>query len=320
MKRSVVSFLALLVTIILLLTVYVNKQYIKDQYVVRTAELQPAAGVLMKNLDLTSEGIFFYKASQPKVQTSNQFNNSCGNVVREHSIVLGCYTKQRLFVFDITDQRLSGVEEVTAAHEMLHAAYERLSAKEKASIDEQLKIAAASIEDQRFKDTLAEYERTEPKQIENELHSILGTEIAVLPSGLEEYYRRYFNDRDRIVAYANQYAKTFTDIDAQIKSFDATLTSLNEQKNVLESTVKTLKLAIDRETVQLNTLRNSGDTESYNRFVPGYNQKINEYNNTINELKSLVEDYNNVVKQRNDLATTQNELVQQLDSNYSTLQ
>lgn len=320
MKRASASIVTLMVSAALLAVMYVNRQTIKDQYVVHASEVSPNAYTLMGNLDLTNRGAFIYKASQPQVQTATEFNTSCGNVIREHSIVLGCYTRQRLFVYDVTDQRLNGVKEVTAAHEMLHAAYERLPQKERIPLNNQLKTAAASIEDQRFKDTLADYKQTEPDQIENELHSILGTEIAVLPSPLEKYYQKYFNNRSKIVAYSNQYAKTFTDIDAQIKSFDTTLANLREQKESLEFAINNLKTAIDNKMKQMNSLRGSGDIQAYNQLVPEYNQQINAYNSKVDDLKSIVNNYNSVVKQRNELATTQNELVKQLDSNYSPIQ
>ena len=35
--------------------------------------------------------------------------------------VLGCYANREISIFNVTDQRLDGIREVTAAHEMLHA-------------------------------------------------------------------------------------------------------------------------------------------------------------------------------------------------------
>ena len=300
--------------------VCLNQQLIRDTYIVRTTDVQPAAQAIAGNLDLTSSAQFTYDASQPEVQSSQLFNQSCGGVTREHSRVLGCYTRRRLYIYDVNDPRLTGVKEVTAAHELLHAAYERMSLQERRDVDSLLQTTAASIQDQRFKDTMAEYKRTEPDQVNNELHSIIGTEIGVIPSALESHYAKYFKDRAKIVAYSKQYESTFTELADQIKGYDTQLANLAARKDQLEKSLAGLQSALDNNRSKLQALRTSGDTTAYNAGVPGYNQQIATYNQSVNELKQLVSTYNEIVQKRNALATTQNELVKQLDSNYSLAQ
>jgi len=320
MKRRVVSVVSTVLTVALLAGAFLNRQVLKDQYIIHSTTLQPEAASLLQNIDLTSYGTQVYKASEPLVESSDSFNQSCNSVAKEQSIVLGCYTKQRFYVYNVTDQRLNGVREVTAAHELLHAMYERIPADEKASLNLQLLSAADQVQDQRFKDTLAEYKRTEPDQLPDEIHSILGTEIVVLPQPLEAHYAKYFKNRAVIVNYAKQYEAAFTALDNQIKQYDSQLTDLKQQKTDLEKSLTTQQTAVESAKTRLDTARSSGDIANYNQQVPGYNDLIRSYNQTVTNLKQLVDTYNNIVATRNNVASTQNELVQQLDSTYKPIQ
>lgn len=319
MKKRVFSGLLVVLVIVLSLGLLTNHQSIKDYYVVRTTSLQPESSELANKLDLTKSGDFLYKASQPAVQSAKDFNASCKSVAHEHSIVLGCYTRQKIYVYNVTDDRLAGVQEVTAAHELLHAVYERMSPSQKEELNTVLVSTAASIENQRFKDTVEEYKRTEPDQVENELHSILGTEIQVLPEKLEAHYKKYFNNREKIVSYAKQYEDSFTSLDAKIKGYDDQLAALKSQKEALESSLAAYQTQIEAEKAQLDSLRSSGDSEAYNNRVPDFNQKIQDYNSEISQLKQIINEYNTLVEKRNSLAATQNDLVKELDSSYKSL-
>lgn len=260
-----------------------------------------------------------FRASQPKIQSAKPFNESCRGVSKEYSIVLGCYTNQKVFVFDVQDDRLDGVIQVTAAHELLHGAYERLSETEKSSIDNKLLDFAKTIQDPRFNETVAQYEKAEPEHVANELHSMIGTEIEQIPADLEQYYSKYFNDRVSVVKYARQYEDALQQYENQIASYDTKLKALEAEKNDLESSLGQKEQFIESEGRRLDTLRSSGDAQIYNSQVPGYNIKIQQFNADINRLKQIIEDYNNMVEKRNALATDQNDLARELDSSYEAI-
>ena len=66
--------------------------------------------------------------------------------------MLGCYILNKgIYVYDITDDRLAGVRQVTTAHEMLHAAYDRLSVKERAQVDAMTAAAYEKLDNIRIK-------------------------------------------------------------------------------------------------------------------------------------------------------------------------
>lgn len=316
MKKIVLSVSLIFIMIGLCLG-YVYRQYARDLYVANFVSQQTDASDLAGRLDLTPHGRFIYKASQPKLQTATDFNNSCKTVQKERSIVLGCYANQNIYVYKVDDERLDGVEEVTAAHELLHAVYERMSQPEKQELNRQLILAADSITDPHFVELVAEYRRTEPTELENEIHSILGTEISVLPSNLEDHYAKYFKNRQSIVAFSDRYQDAFKQNELKIQSYDTQLTSLKAQIDSTNIDLSELEITLGRQQNELNRLRSS-DIQAYNAEVPVFNSLVAKYNSLIEQAKSLTKDYNEIVVSRNAIAENQADLTKQLDSNYQT--
>lgn len=320
MKKSSASIAGTVVIVLLAVVVFLNRQWLRDMYVAKTTPLSSSSQTLASDIKLTDYATFIYKASQPAVDQSEQFNEACKNVQREQSIVLGCYNANRIYIYDVTDQRLNGVKQVTAAHELLHAIYQRMPSNEKKQVNSLLETAAASITDKRFMQTLAEYRKTEPDQIDNELHSIIGTEIANISPALERHYRKYFLDRRKIVSYSTQYEATFTALTDQINKYDTQLASLKQQKDKLDKALASQQTFIESESKRLNALKANGDIAAYNGAVPSYNAAVRTYNDEVVNLRQIITDYNSIVEKRNNLATTQNDLVHQLNSNYQPLQ
>ncbi|HSX35084.1 MAG TPA: hypothetical protein VLF62_05580, partial [Candidatus Saccharimonadales bacterium] len=89
----------------------------------------------------------FY-VNKPQVDGRDAFNKECSNASDQVS-VLGCYTgnRQGIFIYNVTDSRLDGIQQVTAAHEMLHQAYDRLSGAERTTIDGLLNDYAKTVTD-----------------------------------------------------------------------------------------------------------------------------------------------------------------------------
>lgn len=88
---------------------------------------------------------------------------------------------------------------VSAAHEVLHLAYRRLGDEDKAMLAPLLDEAYDQL---RATTDLVEEVANQPtvEDRRDELHSLLGSEYAPLPQALEDYYRRYFSDRSKVVA------------------------------------------------------------------------------------------------------------------------
>jgi chromosome segregation ATPase len=211
---------------------------------------------------------------------------------------------------------LSGVEQVTAAHEMLHAAYDRLSTADRQKIDQQLlDYYHNDLHDQRILDTIDAYKKTEPNDLVNEMHSIFGTEIAGLPPGLEQYYQRYFTNRQQVAAFAAQYQSAFTSKQAALTRLESQLDALKQQIQNTEADLKAKKADVDNRQSQLVAERDSGNTAAYNAGVAGYNSLVDAYNNEVDSLRGLVNTFNTLVNQHNALVLEQSQLRDELDAN-----
>jgi DNA repair exonuclease SbcCD ATPase subunit len=311
--RRIFGFVTFAAVILALAGTYVFQQDIKDWW--RLRGYTPSADIAQLADDTTmrdSSRRLFY-VQHPILADKGTFNGYCRN--NEQTIVLGCYIHgQGIFLLDVTDERLAGVEEVTAAHELLHAAYERLSRRDKEWVDGMTARAYEGVTDERFRQTVELYRQQDPAIVPNELHSLLGTEVRSLPSELEQYYTRYFIDRAAIVTLFEQYEQAFIERRNTIREYDSQLTSLKAQIESLQSRLESEEAALSAQRQTMNGLRASGEIAAYNAQVPSYNQKVTTYNNGVEDLEALVARYNDIVQKRNAVATEEAELVEAIDS------
>jgi uncharacterized protein YukE len=291
--------------------VFLNVQTVLDWWTLRSYEPTPSIAALSKDASFNEEGEKLFYVHYPELLKKPEFTGKCS--LTEETIVLGCYiSRTKIYVFDVEDDRLNGVEQVTAAHEMLHAAYDRLDDAEKDRINTLLLNYYESTNDERLIKSIESYRERDPSVVPNELHSILGTEIRDLPQELEEYYTRYFIDRMVVVDYAEDYEEEFTRLESQIEAYD---NQLRELSSVIESTENQLVLlgsALENEQAALESLREN--PTQYNEAVPAFNQKVREYNSLLNNLRSDIERYNEIVKQRNQIAVEEQGLIDAIDT------
>jgi hypothetical protein len=193
----------------------------------------------------------------------------------KQTIALGYYTHTQgeflgqITIQSVTDPQLQGTMELTAAHEMLHAAYDRLSQLERDRLTPLLETAMRSVKDKRLRNMLIDYQiegrglRADgtlgdvPKVILpgqdrkiyhylSELHSHLGTELADLGDPtLEQHYQQYFTDRAKLVALAAKSHAPLEDLNRKAEALkpeiDELEVSLNAQKSQLAATESKLQ-------------------------------------------------------------------------------
>lgn len=261
----------------------------------------------------TAERVFY--VNHPDIEAKQKFATNCQNK-SEQTIVLGCYHggQQGIFVLSVSDPRLDGVMEVTAAHEMLHAEYDRLSAHDREQVDGWLQdYYKNQLKDKRVLDTIAAYKKTEPNDVVNEMHSVFGTEVADLPSNLETYYQRYFTNRAKVVHYSQAYSSEFTRRQKQVAAYDAELTSLKSRIDTNESELKQQQSSLSAQRNALERDRNGSDAGSYNARVNQYNAAVDAYNNKIAATKQMIAQYNDIVEKRNAIAVEEQSLAQALN-------
>ena len=256
--------------------------YIKAAIYKPTTEVEN----IINNIDLTDRGNRTLRATFPKLETRDVFNEKCDS----HSngvYILGCYqtAEDSIHLYNINEEELLGVKESTMAHELLHAAYSRLHFWEKSSLNDLLKKYYDSLpEDNEIKESMKLYDE---KDFYDELHSRLGTEVKELPLELEKHYESFFNDQDKVVSYYEKYSGVF-------KKYE------KETKELSEKIVK-LKSEIDNEKKELEILADS------------LNARITDYNNRVNlkkysSIDAIIKEGNNLQKEINSIRASSDSL------------
>ena len=254
----------------------------------------------------------FY-VNKPKIEDKQNFSNSCPD--HEQTIVLGCYiNNQGIYLLNVTDTRLNGVVQVTAAHELLHAEYDRLKPGERAKVDKMTADFFATLTDERIKSNIENYRKNDPSVVPNELHSILGTEVRNLSPELENYYKKYFSNRATIVGFSEKYESTFTDIENQVKELDVQLKQMKTELDAKDAELKKLGNDIESQRNYMNGLLSSKKIDQYNSQVETFNALVNKYNSLVKSRQAQANQYNKMVDQYNNLATTESNLIQSLQA------
>jgi hypothetical protein len=300
-----------------------NQQNIYDWYRLRGYSAPAPISQLAQQSAFSSQATKVFYVNRPQLQQKTTFIASCPSSVREQTIVLGCYhgNQRGIFLLDVTDQRLNGVEQVTAAHEMLHAAYDRLSNSERAKIDGMLQqYYKTGLKDERIKSTIEAYKKTEPNDLVNEMHSIFATEIPQLPADLEAYYKQYFTDRKQVVGFAARYQSEFSSRHAAVERADAQLSALKEQIEQGQKKLRTTQAEIEARKQALVEARDQNNVAQYNAGVPAYNALVDRYNVEVRAVQVQIRTYNQLVNERNAIALEEGELINELKSNVDTIQ
>ena len=319
--HPILRSLPVLFVILIAVGGYVERQNIFDQYKLHNYVAPKEIADLAFKDDMTNYAQKIYYVNHPEITEGVSFNAACPNNGGEKTIVLGCYTggQQGITLLGVTEPLLNGVEQVTAAHEMLHAAYDRLSSSEKTKVDALLVAYYKNdMHDKRISAIIDAYKISEPKDVVNEMHSVFGSEIINLPQPLESYYKKYFTNRSVVTNFAAKYQAEFTNRQNTVAQDDIQLVNLKSQIDAKETDLKSRLIDINSQQASLVSLRSS-DVKAFNAGVPGYNQLVDNYNAEADGLQNLITEYNQLVNSRNAVALEEDQLAKELTSTASQI-
>lgn len=280
-----------------------HRQHVSDRAL--SAQFVPTAelGRYVAEAGLSRDGVMYLHASLPEVVPAFEFDRYCSR--SEPGIgVLGCYRllEKRIYLYDVTDDRLRAIEPVVAAHEMLHAAWDRFTVQERESLAILLEQAFAGLpDDHPLRDRLVQYEKIDPASRIPELYAIIGTEAADLPADLEEHYSRFFTDRAKVVALAVEVYRVFDELDQQLQALVA---DLEERLAVITER----RDAYDRDSAVFRS-----DLEVYNDRVTRYNAGEN-----VSGAAGFEEERLDLIARR-DVLRVEREAIQRLIDEYNAL-
>ena len=121
------------ISIAILVFFLINKTAIIDWFKGLGYNPTPAMLEVKNSLSLTTDGTRIWNATRPLLASRDDFNSSCESHDEAVS-VLGCYTGDRVYVYNVEDASLAGIRESTSAHELLHAVWTRLTGLEKSEL------------------------------------------------------------------------------------------------------------------------------------------------------------------------------------------
>ena len=296
--------------------IYQNRVFLSDWFSSLSFSASPEFNTIENAIDLTDSAKITLRATHPELESRDDFNKSCDSHDAEISI-LGCFTNNRIYIYNVTSNNLKGVRESTMSHELLHAVWERLPDTEKSTISEQLTNV---YNDEKYHALLAEDLELYPESERiDELHSRIGTEIADLPDDLETYYAKYFKDQDKVVSYYDSYIAPFNELETRAKELSEKLEAMS-----VEIDEKTKNYYADAEKL-------SADIDEFNNCANTAGCYATEYafrvarNNLVarqgalgevyENLNRLITDYNNLVEEYNDISIRGKTLESLINSN-----
>lgn len=314
--RRIWPYLVLAVLLVGNGLVWINRDNIADWWRLRDYAPPETIVQLAQDTTMTDKARRLFYINHPSLENKQDFNAHCADQSKETS-VLGCYhgNRQGIYLYAVTDERLAGVLQVTAAHEMLHQAYDRLDEAEKGRIGALLEAYYQSNQlSADIKAKIDGYRAQKDVDIVNEMHSIFGSEVRDLPSDLEQYYAQYFVDRSAIVSFSEAYRGEFTRREALVAQYDAQLASLKTdiESNKGELEIKSTYLKEKEKAITQDVARQ--DQASYDADVRAYNTTVDSYNSQLAATRKLIEKYNQIVNERNTIAVQEQELQEALDS------
>lgn len=232
----------------------VNPRAVSDTVTVWQYDPTPAIAGYVARAGMSERGQFLFYASSPEVVPGDAFDSVCSRDEPDVG-VLGCYTLAdgRIYLYDITNIELHDFEVVVAAHEMLHAAWDRLSPDEQAALVEPLEEAfAAAGPDSELVERIDSYEKFDPTSRIPELYAIVGTELSDVSPALEKHYRQYFDDRATVVALWQQVEQIFLTLEQELERLSAEFDRLGAEIDAEQAATDQMAAALEADITAFN--------------------------------------------------------------------
>lgn len=300
-KTIVILTIAGVILTLAAIAIALNFSFLKDLFVGMKYAPSAEMTYIRDELKLAPRGWVIFNASFPELKEKQEFNQYCRES-ENTAAVLGCYKGDKIYVYDIVSDELKGIKELTSAHELLHAVYSRMNAQDK----DRLGNLAREVYDKNKEIMGEEIELYDDAQKAEEMYVRAGTEVANLPSELENHFAEIFEDQDLIVSYYDSYIKVFREIEAKMNEIHAKIETLGQE---IEAKTSEYESGVAALNGSINEFNNCARTP--NCFTSNYvfNRQRNVLLNRQNELSGLYNSINNLINQYNALVTEYNENV-----------
>lgn len=244
----------------------------------------------MEQSGLDFKGKYYLLKSNPVRTSMDHVAEVCENDP-DINLSLGCNVeidgKFNIYISQVNEPVLRGIEKYSIVHEMLHTAYAKLSPEEKtkinAAIQEQYPMILAS-QDTIILNAIKPYDVNDLELINNELHSILPIFLGDLGEPLESYYNGLFKNRSKLAQEYRTSERVLIDAESAVKSWEAPLKKAEEDLN------KGYEL-IESQKNDLDYYERIGNIYAFNSIVPTYNSNVDLYNSRYAAYEKIFEGY-----------------------------
>ena len=189
-----------------------------------------------------------------------------------------------------------------------------MSLFEQSQLNQQLQAILKQLQNPRILKLVSTYNDQDPRSVDNELHSILGTEVRNLSPELEAHYRTYFTDRSTIVALSERYEGVFTTLRDKEKTLSQQLLTRRSTLAQLSAQVKQEAETIESERSNIQSSIVSNPSSDYSFRVSSFNDRVRNYNQLVSQLREQTDAYNQLVTEHNTLALEEKSLVESLEN------
>lgn len=176
-QRQVYYALAVLVSAITLVVIFWTNIFVFYSNLTADKDVKRVAA----GAGLSLKGEYIYYKSNPQLVSANQLDKVCPREKSEN-IEYGCFdtSTNSIYILKIPDGRFNSIEYTTAAHEMLHAAWQSLDDQERSNLGGKLMklYNAKSSAGKKLRTSLKRYGNIDKNLLHNELHSFVGSEIS----------------------------------------------------------------------------------------------------------------------------------------------
>jgi hypothetical protein len=290
------------------------------------ANYEPSAEMaeIIERDNLTKAGERILRATKPELESADSFNQHCYSGTEHESSVLGCYSSDRIYVYDIDNAELNGIKETVLAHELLHAVWNRMGNSQRSNLYADLETTYRSHLDE-LGGHMAMYSESE---YYDELHSIIGSQLEAsdMTENLRQHYAKYFTDQGKIVNYYNAYNTKFTalekraetlktEIDNNRAKVDNLTTAYNVEYDSLVAAVDDFnarasrtngfasRAQFDAERAQLVARQEKLDASyrELSSLIDATNLLVEEYNSNVTQIGDLYDSVNSRIEKPNSL-------------------
>ena len=193
-----------------------------------------------------------------------------------------------------------------------------MSSDEKSKIDVLLEAEYKKLEsDTDYSDRMAFYARTEPGERDNELHSVIGTEISVISPDLETYYSKYFTDRQKVVALNTKYISVFKNLQNHADELSQQLNSLASSIPIKTSQYNSSVIALNSDIVSFNQRADSNGFTSqaqFNSERTALSVRVAELDTIRAGINDDIASYSSILAEYNSIASESKKLYNSIDS------